>query len=56
MKDGGFVREIDRATSTASGMVMIAIDIVSAPDSDAIYQKLAEQILQSFHLVSIPTQ
>lgn len=48
VKEGVSVDEIDRAYSSPRGTVLIALHIVSSPDSDAVYEKLADEILASF--------
>jgi len=48
VKSGVSVREIARGASTPGGTAFIVIHIVQSPDSDAVYQKLAEESLQSF--------
>ena len=48
VKDGTSVREIARGTSTPHGTVLIIMHIVESPDSNAVYQKVADESLQSF--------
>ena len=48
LKEGIKVREIVRGTSTPHGTVLVIAHIVQSPDSDAVYQKLADEFLQSF--------
>jgi hypothetical protein len=42
------VREIARGASTPKGTALVIVHIVESPDSDAVYQRLAEECLQSF--------
>ncbi len=48
LKGGVSVKEITRGAVIPAGTVLIALHIVHSPDSDAVYQKLAEETLQSF--------
>ena len=48
VKEGVSVQEIARGASTPGGTVFVVIHIVESPESDAVYQRLADESLQSF--------
>ena len=53
LKQGITVREIDRGATLSNGTVLITMLMIESPDSDAIYQKLADEIWQSFSIIDI---
>ena len=49
-QDNVSVKEICRGTSGAHGTLLAVIHLVESPDTDPVYQQLAEEFLQSLHI------
>ena len=54
MKNGISVWEIARGTSGPNGTVLVIVDVVESQESNSVYLRLTDEVLQSFRFVERP--
>lgn len=51
-KNGALVTEYSQGTSGVQGTILVVIEVVNSPATEAVYGKIAENVLSSFELLS----
>jgi len=50
-KSGVIVRDLWCGTSGPRGTVLVVVEMISSPESDPIYQRVTDEVLQSFRFL-----